>query len=71
MSRFAENSGTSMQRKPTRISPTRNLFQCQLRYATVVERIEVNTIVPVTAIPYAAARLLECSKLTITITTAK
>ncbi len=71
LSRLAENSGTSMHRKPTRIIATRNLFQCQFRYATVVERSDVSTIVPVTAIPYAAARLLECSKLTITITTAK
>ena len=41
-----------------------------IQESRVVERIDVSTMVPVTAIPYAAARLLECSKLTITITTA-
>ncbi|MNI45254.1 hypothetical protein D3C73_996730 [compost metagenome] len=70
LSRFAENSGISMHRKATRIRNTKYLFQCQFLRATVVDRIDVSTIVPVTAIPYAAARLLECSKLTITITTA-
>ena len=69
LSRFAENSGTSMHRKATSISPTNSLFQCQFLRATVAERMEVSTMVPVTAIPYAAARLEECSKLTMTITT--
>ena len=58
-----------MHRKATSISPTNSLFQCQFLRATVAERMEVSTMVPVTAIPYAAARLEECSKLTMTITT--
>ncbi|MNH39942.1 hypothetical protein D3C79_1011820 [compost metagenome] len=45
-------------------------FQCQFLIATEVTRMLVSTMVPVTAMPYAAARLLECSKPTITSTTA-
>ena len=58
-----------MHRKATSIRPTNSLFQCQFLRATVADRMEVSTMVPVTAIPYAAARLDECSKLTITMTT--
>ncbi len=54
-----------------RIIATRNLFQCQFRYATVVGK---KMSAPWCLLPQYRSRrgrLLECSKLTITITTAK
>ncbi|MNC61535.1 hypothetical protein D3C75_1114830 [compost metagenome] len=67
---LAENIGTSIISKITRMPTAKKRFQCQFLIATEVTRILVNTMVPVTAIPYAAARLLECSKPIITSTTA-
>lgn len=51
LARLAANSGTSIQSSAANRMDTRYLFQCQLFLATEQERIEVSTMVPVTAMP--------------------
>ncbi len=56
---FAAKNGTSMIKRTMSRTLTKRADQSQLYRATEQARIVVITIVPVTAIPYAAARLLD------------